>query len=113
MDLFLIIFFILVINWFMGIIISIYINTQFFIYLKKHNKKRFFSMTILPPLGIFGITPFKSLPYIFNDQDTIDKNILEYKQRIRYWVIYSIIFFLVIALWITLAPTIELYIPLH
>ena len=113
MDLFLIVFFILVISWFVGGVISIYTNTQFFIYLKKHNKKRFFSMSLLPILGIFGINPFKSLFYIFNNQDTIDKNILEYKQHVRFWIIYSVISFLAIVLWVALAPTLELYIPLH
>lgn len=80
-------FFFFILNFALGGIISAINGQKLSNYLRKHNYKKWKSQRIL---GISGTNnPFKTFPYIYNSQDTGDKEILKLKRSIRYWIFHS------------------------
>ena len=72
----------------LGLITGIYVAflcERLFFYLKKHHYKRWQELTTIKGFVLGTASPFRLFPYIFNDLDVRDKNILRYKNKLRTW----------------------------
>ena len=69
---------------------SIYLLIDFIEYLKKYHSKRWAQLSFARLFGLsqrdvffYQFHPLKFIPYLFNDEDSEDDNVVGYKKRIQ------------------------------
>lgn len=62
------------------------VSRNFDDYLRKVNYTRWQHLTSVGLFGTGNSNPFRSIPYLFSDQDNSDENIRRYKLRVRRWM---------------------------
>ena len=98
-------FMLIAFNFALGGVISIATGQHLSNYLKKHNYPRWKTHRIL---GVpLTNNPFKTFPYIYNNQDTQDKKILKLKIIIRYWMMHSLVSAMLMLVWVVVGPLLE------
>jgi hypothetical protein len=60
-------------------------------YIKKNHYNRWKKITSIWTFGPGLSNPFRSIPYLFNDEDIEDKEVLKNKQKVKYGL-YAILF---------------------
>ncbi|MEK6844052.1 MAG: hypothetical protein AABX83_01355 [Nanoarchaeota archaeon] len=108
-DIILIIFIFLFINFGLGGATIFYYGILLNSYFKKYYYKRWKSYLKFREVG-FGIgDPFKQFSYIYNSKDTDDKKILYLKKMIRGWITYTLTSFLLIIIWMIITVIIAFF----
>ena len=69
--------------FFITVIYNLFYNLKLSLYLRKHRFKRWRYLTTLLGVGPWMNNPFRWIPYVFNNLDTLDKTILHYKRILR------------------------------
>jgi hypothetical protein len=69
-------------------------NMGLYFYLMKNNYDRWCELTSIGNFGPGGSNPFKWFPYLYNQVDIDNKDILRYKNRVRFWLRASFFAFL-------------------
>lgn len=108
-DILLLMFLFLFINFGVGTFIAAYSGLCLSFYLKKSYYNRWEKLMLFPNFGAGMANPAKTFPYVFNKLDTGDNRILKLKKRIRYWILHAVISFVLILVLMVLATIIAAF----
>jgi hypothetical protein len=89
--------FFFILNFILGVVIAATNGQRLSNYLRKYNYKKWKGQRILKTPGTNN--PFKTFPYIYNNQDIEDREILRLKKSIRYWILHGVVSFILIIVW--------------
>lgn len=80
-------------TWIAVLILNFYEGHRLIEYLKKHHRATWEYITYVPFFGPGGVNSFRSLPFLFSEDDLGDETVAELKKNYRRFLILMLVVF--------------------